>query len=774
MSFLNKFKIKPRLIILFGVGMITLAMLSVYAFHALEQSSGIVIKIHRHPLAVSNAALAASESVVKMHRAMKDVAMSTNDVQRQRYREVCEQEEKIVMRNLDLVKERILGEEGERMEQETRKLFLDWRTIRQSVHKKLSENDPDGARKITREKGAAHVRLLEESFAKLKAYAINKANGFIENSKEQQRTTMNYLNGIIAISGVIFVVLGLVSGKSISDPIVRIKSQISEMAKGAHPEDIHFNGSDEVAEMNQEMQKLVGALRRTSEFAREIGDGNFEAEFESLGKQDILGESLIQMNLQLKEAKDKEELEKWIMNGVQKAGEILQEDLGLENMCAQLSEFLAMYVNAQQIAFYTIHDFEASEEIAMYLMTAGYAVESDHFKSYKFGDGIIGQVARSKKSYKASNITADQSNISSALVKLSPKNLYVFPLHINDKTYGVIEVLSENPLSEKQRRLFYELSYKMANTIIRIQSSQQTELLLEETKEKTEELLAQEEELKQNIEEMNAIQEKMNQNNSLLITQNAKVSDSINYAKGIQQAIIPHDQLIRTKLPKTFVYYKPKDIVSGDFPWYFDGGKHVYVAAVDCTGHGVPGAMMSMIGCLLLNELAQNHSYTTGQMLDELHNGLVRLLKQDNEKSFNINDGMDVALCKIDPEKRTVEFSGAYRNLIIARNGKRLEDQKGNKFPIGGTKYPNRRPFDTHTFNLDDGDRIFMYSDGIQDQFGGEKGQSKFGSRQIREMIVAGNQTKIEHFESKFKTAIREWSKEEPQTDDILMIGVEL
>ncbi|MDP2387421.1 MAG: PAS domain S-box protein [Bacteroidota bacterium] len=251
---------------------------------------------------------------------------------------------------------------------------------------------------------------------------------------------------------------------------------------------------------------------------------------------------------------------------------------------------------------------------------------------------------------------------------------------------------------------------------------------------------------------------------------NTKILDSINYARRIQKAIIPNDDLMGSILGEYLMYYKPKDVVSGDFPWIYVNGDYTYIAAVDCTGHGVPGAMMSLIGFLLLNDLANDTTpKTPAQILNGLHQRLVATLKQ-NMPGSNSSDGMDLAICRINNRNNEVIFSGAHRPLYLIRN-KVFEELKGDKFPIGGIQYEKKRvPFIDYELQLNKGDSFFMFSDGLPDQLGGPE-KRKFMSTRVQGIITENTELSMPEMKVKFETEIESWMNGHKQIDDILLIG---
>lgn len=251
---------------------------------------------------------------------------------------------------------------------------------------------------------------------------------------------------------------------------------------------------------------------------------------------------------------------------------------------------------------------------------------------------------------------------------------------------------------------------------------------------------------------------------------NKKINDSINYAKRIQGAILPNTNIINRTLPDSFIFYKPKDVVSGDFPWYVRVGEEIYIAAVDCTGHGVPGALLSLIGYFLLNDIVRSRKVSDpGQILDQLDEGVTTTLRQDQDDS-KTKDGMDIALCKIDAEKRHVEYAGAHRPLYVMKSNEMVEI-KGNKFAIGGGIYKNQTNFTTTKLKLKKGDSIYFCSDGFPDQFGGPDDR-KFGPKRTREIIQNVHEKSMREASEEFESQWINWQGEEKQTDDVLLIGI--
>jgi serine phosphatase RsbU (regulator of sigma subunit)/HAMP domain-containing protein len=246
-----------------------------------------------------------------------------------------------------------------------------------------------------------------------------------------------------------------------------------------------------------------------------------------------------------------------------------------------------------------------------------------------------------------------------------------------------------------------------------------------------------------------------------------QVTDSIKYAKKLQEAILPSKETVAKLLPDSFILYHPKDIVSGDFYWAEEKHNKTYFTAVDCTGHGVPGAFMSIVGRNLLKQILSDLKHPhPSDILNALSKGIAETL---NTKDSNSKDGMDLALCCIDYENSTIEFAGAINELYLVRDGV-LQMFQGDKNYIGAMEngfvtYTNRQ------FTVQKNDCIYIFTDGFRDQFGGIKGK-KFMRKRFDEMIISNSHLPMQEQLRAFTKKFRNWMGIEEQVDDVLMIGV--
>ena len=264
---------------------------------------------------------------------------------------------------------------------------------------------------------------------------------------------------------------------------------------------------------------------------------------------------------------------------------------------------------------------------------------------------------------------------------------------------------------------------------------------------------------------------KLKKQHDLVQNQKKKIEDSILYAKRIQSAVLPPNRFIQHLLSDHFIFYKPRDIVSGDFYWTKQVDEKIFIAAADCTGHGVPGALMSMLGITFLNEIInKNPNIHANEILNELRAHIISSLRQTGSGGES-RDGMDVALCIIDHKNRILEYSGANNPLYMIRNGE-LTHTKADKMPIGIHRRA-KESFVNHFINLKQDDLIYIFSDGYNDQFGGEDGR-KFLSVNFKKILIENSDKTLSEQKSILKKTFEEWKGERKQLDDILVIGFKI
>jgi serine phosphatase RsbU (regulator of sigma subunit) len=252
--------------------------------------------------------------------------------------------------------------------------------------------------------------------------------------------------------------------------------------------------------------------------------------------------------------------------------------------------------------------------------------------------------------------------------------------------------------------------------------------------------------------------------------QNKEIKYSFDYAKKIQNTVLPRNEVFETLFAEHFIFFKPRDIVSGDFYWISQSGSRIILTAADCTGHGVPGSLMSMLGITMLHEIVnEKNVMNSEEILNQLRLSIARTLKQEG-KIGEQKDGIDMALMIYDTATRTLEFSGANNPLYIIRNGEMLE-YKGNNMPVA--YYEKMSDFTRYTIEMKQGDRVYMFTDGFPDQFGGPQGK-KFKYRPFKDLLLEVSERPMEEQHRILSLIFDEWKGDLSQIDDVLVIGLRL
>jgi len=448
------------------------------------------------------------------------------------------------------------------------------------------------------------VRLpFEEVDDQLKVI-YEQLNSLIDSQKEnaqnvtgQMFKSFNLLMQVVKWLGIILVIGGLLTAiltvRTIVKPVRQLKNILQDMSYGVLPKDRIEYRSDEIGDMNVALNGLVESLEQTTEFARQVGSGNFESYYKPLSEQDNLGHALLKMR---------------------------------------------------------------------------------------------------------------------------------------------------TDLAENERVLEHKVV------------------------ERTEQVVAQKKEIEQKNHELEIIYK--------------HITDSIRYAKRLQQAILPPDAVVKKYFPKSFVLFKPKDIVSGDFYWVANKDGKSYVAAVDCTGHGVPGAFMSIVGHNLIREIVNNSvegELPPSVVMDKMSKGVVKTLHAKSggeDSSQQTKDGMDMSLCIVDYEKMQMQYAGAFNPLYLVRNGT-ITQYKADKFPIGLRADDEIKNFTNNVIQLQKGDTFYIFSDGYADQFGGPKGK-KYMTGNFRELLLKTSKEPIEKQRDILDSTLETWRGSLEQVDDILVIGVQI
>lgn len=314
------------------------------------------------------------------------------------------------------------------------------------------------------------------------------------------------------------------------------------------------------------------------------------------------------------------------------------------------------------------------------------------------------------------------------------------------------------------RELFYDLLQSQPEVAKKIISTL-TKRLRNQNESIINQLRTREEELTKLVDERT---KELQIKNEQITVKNKEITDNVNYARRIQSAILPELSTIRETFSKSFVLYLPKDIVSGDFFSFFRNDKNAIIITADCTGHGVTGAFLSVVGNSLLRQIINERRINDpGLVLDNLHEEMISALNQRNNES---TDGMDVAICSLDLERNVLKYAGANRPLWIVR-GEELIVHSPNKFPVGGLQITHEENFLSHEIQLKPNDAFYIFSDGYADQFGGEAGK-KLMTKKFKEMLLSIQHLEMDAQQKYLSDYLESWKGENEQVDDVLVIGV--
>jgi serine phosphatase RsbU (regulator of sigma subunit) len=286
------------------------------------------------------------------------------------------------------------------------------------------------------------------------------------------------------------------------------------------------------------------------------------------------------------------------------------------------------------------------------------------------------------------------------------------------------------------------------------------------------EIIEQKEKISEQKDEIQMQKNLIDQKKQILDFKNNEVLNSIKYASHIQSALLPNEEILSNSFNDHFIYYKPRDIVSGDFYWFERVKGKIIVAVADCTGHGVSGALMSILGASFLKEISTSNGLSsTSEILNKLRDKIKFSLRQ-NEKRENIADGINMALCIIDTENNKIEYSGAYNSLLIVRNTNKLTDIiefKGDRQPVA--MHIEENTFTSKEFDLIENDTLYLFTDGYIDQFGGEEGK-KFKLKNFKELLLEINEMPLAEQKQILDKKLTNWIDDDDQLDDILILGL--
>jgi len=298
------------------------------------------------------------------------------------------------------------------------------------------------------------------------------------------------------------------------------------------------------------------------------------------------------------------------------------------------------------------------------------------------------------------------------------------------------------------------------------------DVLEEEVKKRTTEIRQQKDEIEAQRDEIEAQRIYVTEQKDKIELQNKNITSSIEYASRIQQAVLPPKENFEQYMGEHFIFFKPRDIVSGDFYYLNIRNDNIIIAAADCTGHGVPGAFMSILGISILNQIVSQlpEQFNAGDILTLLRDEIKTALRQTG-KDNEAKDGMDISLCVLNRKVQTINFAGAYNPLILIRNNEIIK-YKGDKMPIG-IFIKEQEFFTNHIIEIKKNDSLYLYSDGFQDQFGGDL-KKKFLPKNLNNLLLEISNQSAQNQKVILEEKLQEWKGDEPQVDDIIILGFKI
>lgn len=475
-----------------------------------------------------------------------------------------------------------------------------------------------------------------------------------------------------------------------------------------------------------------------------------------------------------------------------------------ENYNKTLPEFseivlteLAQHFQVSRGAFFVFNRKKERMQV-----TAGYACSIGRMEitRFKSGEGLLGECVARKEMIYLENLPK-KIIINTSLSELQSVSILMLPLVFNDEVGGLIEFVSPKKFLESDLNILEEISRNIASVLVNFLSNLENRQLIERLKNQTQKLHDKELQLRKNIEKLEATQEEMKAKQDQLEEANAQieqqkaqledtfvslqhkniqVTDSIRYAQTIQQSILPFGEKLDEFFEEHFVIYRPKDIVSGDFFWVSHMEGKTFIASVDCTGHGVPGAFMSLIGYSQLNAVVnEKRIYEPATILEVLHFKIQKILRQENlekrtDTKDRINtDGMDICFCAvehIENQKVIVKFAGAKLPLYMVRSGTdKLESIRGDRRSIGGFIKKNVG-FTNKEFEVSTGTTLYLTTDGFIDQSNPER--KRIGSAALKSELQKICKLPLKAQKEALETLLIAHQQDEEQRDDITLIGV--
>lgn len=442
-----------------------------------------------------------------------------------------------------------------------------------------------------------------------------------------------------------------------------------------------------------------------------------------------------------------------------RAAQVLSGELKLERLLAKMIRLAMENAGAQRAVLLLPRDGQwfIAAQCSGQTITV---LESIAFTDIRdWSEAAVNLATRTREIVLSDNAAQDRRFVTDAYIqRVKPASLLCLPVQNQGKLSAILYLENQTVAGAFTAERVEVMNMLSAQAAMSIENALLYANLEEKVRERTLELSQTVEQLQQSEAEIKA--------------KNTQILDSIRYAETIQQAILKADEPVVGTVGEYFILFKPRDIVSGDFYWFQDFAEGVLVGIADCTGHGVPGALMSMIGTTLLNQIVVEKGITEpGRILELLHEGIRRALRQ-GEAGTETQDGMDIALCQINVTRRRLIFAGAKRPLYVVWNDGNFEEIPGNRKPIGGQQREEIRRYQSQELELQSGMMLYMCSDGFTDQPNLER--QKYGTKRLRTLLQTVARIPVEIQHQHIEQALAAHQGSELQRDDITVFGLKI
>ena len=466
---LRKIKIGTRLAMGFGLLICLILLLGYVAANSAKTLGGLTEKMHRHPLSVSTSALEAARYIVKMHRTMKDITLAQNDFEIQKAWEEVNDNEKQVYKYLAIVEERFLGDK--KLYQDAFDAFYNWRPIREEIYRLMIEGKQDESAKITKNKGAKHVRYMNQKTDALTNFARNKANEFLENANAERDRVLNLMYGLIGAIIILGLIVGYLVTMSVTRPLKEISEKISQISKGElKQEKIVVQYKDEIGLLEDIFNKLLDCLNDFIQHSQSIQEGILAKrgkEFDARGEFGRSTQKMLEQALEKQEAKKRLKLKTDEINeshrfktGIHELNAYAQSEKEVPNLSDNILNYITNFLKLPLGAVY----IKNSDDILQRTADIGYPKKQGLPNSFSLGAGLIGKVAARGEVISFDDFP-DYVQVAFGFMEIPPKCLMMFPLLFNKEMLGVLELGSFQPFTQAQNNWLKEASQVLASGI---------------------------------------------------------------------------------------------------------------------------------------------------------------------------------------------------------------------------------------------------------------------------------------------------------------------